>query len=104
MKLQRKYKHSFRLSETEHTLLIEKIKQSGFDKSSFLRKCLNNAKVHAKFTVEEKGFYRDLVGMSTNLNQLAKHVNGSKDFNSVHNQILNTSFQINNLIEKINKK
>lgn len=97
------FKHSFRLSFDEQKLFLENLQKTSLSKSEFLRSCLANAKVKAKFSTEEKGYYRNMIGIGTNLNQLAKRANESKEFIYVASELRNTFANLNLLIEKFNK-
>ena len=104
MKLQRIIKHTFRLTLEEEEILNSKVQASALDTSTFIRSALNHANVFAIMTHEERGNYLILVGLSRNLNQLARHANTSKELNSILCELIKTLQGIDSLIEKLSKK
>ena len=61
-----------RLTKEEQTIIQNKAQKSGLKPSSFMRKAALKSVVKAILDEEEKILLRQLVGMSNNLNQLAK--------------------------------
>lgn len=63
------------LNETEDNLLKEKSKKANISEAEFLRNCINGFEVQEK---PDENFYyilRDLRGIATNINQLARSAN-----------------------------
>ena len=104
MKLQRIIKHTFRLTLEEEEILNSKVEASALDTSTFIRSALKNANVFAIMTHEERSNYLVLVGLSRNLNQLARHANGSLELDSILSNLIKTLQGIDLLIEKLSKK
>lgn len=67
-----------RLTATEKLLIEERAKKAGIKPSEWFRRAAKSAKVFARFTAEESGWFRMLSGIANNLNQLTHlaHVNG----------------------------
>lgn len=71
----RTIKKQFWLNETEEKLLKEKSKKAGLSEAEFFRNCINGFEVREK---PDENFYyvlRDLRGIATNINQLARQAN-----------------------------
>ena len=63
------------LNETEEKLLKEKSKKAGLSEAEFIRSFINNYKLKEK---PDENFYyvlKDLRGIATNVNQLARQAN-----------------------------
>ena len=63
------------LNQTEDNLLKEKSKKANISEAEFLRNCINGFEVQEK---PDENFYyilRDLRGIATNINQLARNAN-----------------------------
>ena len=63
------------LNEIEDNLLKEKSKKANISEAEFLRNCINGFEVQEK---PDENFYyvlRDLRGIATNINQLARNAN-----------------------------
>lgn len=70
------YKVSFKLSEEDKRLLEEGAKKAGMNISEYLRnlvRCSGN--VDASFSADRGNFIRQITGIATNVNQIAKVVN-----------------------------
>ena len=61
-----------RLSQAEHFIIKEKAAKAGLKISEYLRNAAFNARVITRLTEEEVHNVRDLIGMSNNVNQVAK--------------------------------
>lgn len=59
-----------RMTTTERLLIENKSKAAGMKPSEWCRKAAKSAKVAARFSTEEMGWFRALSGLSNNLNQL----------------------------------
>ena len=71
----RTIKKQFWLNETEENILKEKAKKANISEAEFLRNCINGFEVREK---PYENFYhvlRDLRGIATNINQLARSAN-----------------------------
>lgn len=71
----RTIKKQFWLNETEEKLLKEKSKKAGLSEAEFIRSFINNYKLKEK---PDENFYyvlKDLRGIATNVNQLARQAN-----------------------------
>lgn len=71
----RTIKKQFWLNETEEKLLKDKSKKAGLSEAEFIRNFINGYKLKEK---PDENFYyvlKDLRGIATNVNQLARQVN-----------------------------
>lgn len=71
----RTIKKQFWLNQTEEKLLKEKSKKAGLSEAEFIRSFINDYKLKEK---PDENFYyvlKDLRGMATNVNQLARQAN-----------------------------
>ena len=71
----RTIKKQFWLNETEDNLLKEKSKKAGLSEAEFIRSFINGYKLKEK---PDENFYdvlKDLRGIATNVNQLARQAN-----------------------------
>lgn len=70
------YKVSFKLSETELLKLESDAKKAGKNRSEYLRELVKNSKgVDTTFASDRSSFIRQITGIATNVNQIAKVVN-----------------------------
>lgn len=70
------YKVSFKLSETELQKLESDAKKAGKNRSAYLRELVKNSKgVDTTFAADRSSFIRQITGIATNVNQIAKVVN-----------------------------
>ena len=70
------YKVSFKLSETELLKLESDAKKAGKNRSEYLRELVKNSKgVDSTFVADRSSFIRQITGIATNVNQIAKVVN-----------------------------
>ena len=61
-----------RLSQVEHFIIKQKAQNAGIKISEYLRKAAFNARIIPKLSEEQVQNVRHLIGMSNNVNQLAK--------------------------------
>lgn len=61
-----------RFTRHEYFIVREKATQAGVNASVYIRQTAINAKVISHLTAEEVQFVRQLIGMSVNINQVAK--------------------------------
>lgn len=61
-----------RLTKAEEFIVRQKAAKAGMRLSAYIREMAIRGKVKARMTEEERHFVRQLIGMSTNLNQLAQ--------------------------------
>lgn len=70
------YKVSFKLSESELLKLESDAKKVGKNRSEYLRELVKNSKgVDTTFASDRSSFIRQIAGIATNVNQIAKVVN-----------------------------
>lgn len=70
------YKVSFKLSEMELLKLESDAKKAGKNRSEYLRELVKNSKgVDTTFATDRSSFIRQITGIATNVNQIAKVVN-----------------------------
>ena len=61
-----------RFTKAEYFIVQQKASKAGMKLTTFIREMALNGKVIAKISEEERQFVRQLIGISNNLNQLAK--------------------------------
>jgi len=61
-----------RFSKAEHFVVSEKATKAGLKLTTYIREMAINGEVKNRLTEEERMFVRQLIGMSNNLNQVAK--------------------------------
>lgn len=72
----KEYKVSFKLSETDFTKLEHDAKQAGVDRSKYLRALVQGAGgIDKEFLVDRANLIRQITGIATNVNQIAKYAN-----------------------------
>ena len=75
----RRYKSdkiSFKLSESELIKLESDAKKAGKNRSEYLRELVKNSKgVDTTFVADRSSFIRQITGIATNVNQIARVVN-----------------------------
>lgn len=87
------YKVSFKLSETELLKLESDAKKAGKNRSEYLRELVKNSKgVDTTFVADRNTFIRQITGIATNVNQIAKVVNTqgfaySSDINRIKREL-----------------
>lgn len=87
------YKVSFKLSETELLKLESDAKKAGKNRSENLRELVKNSKgVDTTFAADRSSFIRQITGIATNVNQIAKVVNTqgfaySSDINGIKREL-----------------
>lgn len=70
------YKVSFKLSEAELLKLESDAMKAGKNRSEYLRELVKNSKgVDTTFASDRSSFIRQITGIATNVNQIAKVVN-----------------------------
>lgn len=72
----KKYKVSFKLSEMDYRKLEQDAKQSGVDRSKYLRALVQGAGgIDKEFPTDRANLIRQITGIATNVNQIAKYAN-----------------------------
>jgi hypothetical protein len=61
-----------RFSRHEYFIVQEKASQAGLNASEYIRQITVTARILPRISREEAGYIRQLIGMSTNINQVAK--------------------------------
>lgn len=92
----KEYKECFKLSEADHRKLLSDMQSAGMDKSKYLRALVQSGgKVDVTFPVERASLIRQISGIATNINQIAKVANTKSDiyFSDID--------ELKNLLEKI---
>ena len=70
------YKVSFKLSEVDYRKLEQDAKQSGVDRSKYLRALVQGASgIDKEFPADRANLIRQITGIATNVNQIAKYAN-----------------------------
>ncbi len=72
----KEYKVSFKLSEMDYRKLEQDAKQSGVDRSKYLRALVQGAGgIDKEFPTDRANLIRQITGIATNVNQIAKYAN-----------------------------
>ena len=72
----KEYKVSFKLSEADYKKLEQDVKQSGVDRSKYLRALVQGAgRIDKDFPMDRANLIRQITGIATNVNQIAKYAN-----------------------------
>lgn len=72
----KEYKVSFKLSEVDYRKLERDVKQSGVDRSKYLRALVQGAGgIDKEFPTDRTNLIRQITGIATNVNQIAKYAN-----------------------------
>lgn len=72
----KEYKISFKLSETDYRKLEKDAKQSGVDRSKYLRALVQGANgIDKEFPIDRATLIRQITGIATNVNQIARYAN-----------------------------
>ena len=72
----KEYKVSFKLSEMDYRKLERDAKQSGVDRSKYLRALVQGASgIDKEFPTDRANLIRQITGIATNENQIAKYAN-----------------------------
>ena len=70
--MKKEIRAAVRFSRQEYFILKEKSKQAGVKVSEFLRDSAFRSRIVPRLSEEERGFIRHLIGMSANINQVAR--------------------------------
>lgn len=73
--IKKEYKISVRFSRQEYFILKEKAKEAGIKPSVFIRQAVIKAIIISRISAEEMKYYRELSGMSSNINQMTRIAN-----------------------------
>ncbi|WP_018614912.1 plasmid mobilization protein [Segetibacter koreensis] len=71
--IKREIRACVRFTKTEYFIIRQKASKAGIKPSAYIRQIAINEVVMTRLSEEERQFVRQLVGMSNNLNQLAKN-------------------------------
>lgn len=72
----KEYKISFKLSEADYRKLEWDVKQSGVDRSKYLRELVRGAGgIDREFPTDRARLIRQISGIATNINQIAHYAN-----------------------------
>jgi hypothetical protein len=94
---------SLRLTKAERFIIKNKAHKAGIAITAYIREMAIHGKVIARLSEEEGQFVRELVGISNNLNQLAKKANTGQ-FLSAILEFEKYRNIIDELLEKLRKK
>jgi uncharacterized protein YmfQ (DUF2313 family) len=61
-----------RFSNTEYFIITDKAKKAGMKITSYIRQCAIESKLTTRLNDEERHFVRQLIGLSNNINQVAR--------------------------------
>lgn len=99
--IKREFLMGFNATQYEKLVIQEKAKQSGLRIAEYLRQAAMNGKITRRPTAEEIQLYRNLTGLSNNLNQLTKEAH-QQGLIQVIPKVLKTLDEVNKLITAIN--
>ena len=72
----KEYKISFKLSKADYKKLEQDVKKSGVDRSKYLRALVQGAGgIDKDFPMDRANLIRQITGIATNVNQIAKYAN-----------------------------
>jgi len=71
--IKKEIRTAVRFTKIEYFVIRQKAARAGIKISAYVRQTAINAEVITRLNEEERHFVRQLIGMSTNLNQLAKN-------------------------------
>ena len=72
----KEYKVPFKLSEVDYRKLERDVRQSGVDRSKYLRALVQGAGgIDKEFPTDRTNLIRQITGIATNVNQIAKYAN-----------------------------
>jgi hypothetical protein len=91
---------SVRFSRAEYFIVKEKAASCGFSVSNYIRRASIYTKITPRLTKEEQHFVRQLVGMTNNMNQMAKACHREGLFESMV-YFKNQLQQLNAIIKKL---
>jgi len=95
----RKFQTNIRLTEEEKELAIKQAEMAGLSVANWLRvAAFSKRKLQVKVSPMHRAYYRQLVGVSTNINQISKKVNQSQ-YPKIYEELL----QVRKLLVEINK-
>jgi hypothetical protein len=92
---------TIRLAEKEFQILTGLCERSQLNPSELIRESLTKITIIQKISEEEKDGIRKLIGMCNNLNQIAKTLNYSKDYELIKFELLDFMIVIESIIKKI---
>ena len=93
----------FNASLIERTIIREKAKMNGVKLADYLRDLALKGKVRRRPTIEEIKLFRDLAGVSNNLNQLTREAH-RQNLSILIPKLLKTLDELNKLIESYDHK
>ena len=70
--IKREIRAAVRFTKSEYFIVKEMAAKAGMNISDYLRQVAINAEIRSRLTDEERQFVGQLIGMSNNLNQVAK--------------------------------
>jgi Bacterial mobilisation protein (MobC). len=70
--VKREVRINVRFTKTEYFIIREKAAKAGINATEYIRKSALYTTVHTRLTEEERKMLRELIGMSNNINQIAK--------------------------------
>lgn len=73
--VRRRYRVVVKMNTKEYYTLRSKAKEAGMRMQEYLRRCVFSSTIVGRISLFENDFVRQLSGMATNLNQLAKDAN-----------------------------
>ena len=99
-KIKKEINASVRFSRAEYFIVKEKAASCGFSVSNYIRRASIYSKITPRLTGEEQHFVRQLVGMTNNMNQMAKACHREGLFQSMF-FFENYRQQLNEIIKKL---
>ncbi len=75
---ERSIKKQFWINQDEENLLKSKSRRAGLNESEFLRSLIKGYKIKEQPTKEIRDFFKQISGISNNINQIARTVNSTR--------------------------
>lgn len=97
----RSRKLTVRFTLVEHESLKAKCTLAGLTPSELIRQNLSASQIQAKLTEDEKDGVRQLSGMANNINQIARVLNGSQEYDKVRLSLLEMRMKIETVLTRL---
>ena len=92
---------TIRMSEKEFQILEDLCKRSALNPSELFRESLTKLTITPRISEEEKVWLRELTGMANNLNQIAKTLNYTKQYEKIQLDLMGLRISIEGIIKKL---
>jgi hypothetical protein len=92
---------TIRMSEKDSQILEDLCKRSSLNSSELFRESLTKLTITPRISEEEKVWLRELTGMANNLNQIAKTLNYTKQYEKIQLDLMGLRISIEGIIKKL---